>query len=736
VSADGGVAEDRHLLNRFPALRLLGGRSRHIPYVQQLSITECGAACLTMVLGYHGRDVRLDEMRETCSVSRDGVSAATILRAAALYGLRGRGARVSVDELELLDRGTILHWKFNHFVVFDRMVRGGVEIVDPASGRRRVSLEDFGRSFTGVALLLEPGDDFIAGKRKQGHLSLALRTVLRRSRVLPRIVVTSVLIQLFALAVPIFTGQLVDRVAPHGDARLLVVLLVGVGATVVFNLLANLIRSHLLLHLRTLVDAKMTLAFLDHLVNLPFSYFQMRSAGDLLMRLNSNTTVREILTSGLLSGLLDGLLVLIYLVLMMVVCPVMGFVALGFGAAQLAALFLLQGRQRELATQNLQVDAKSHAYQVEMLTSIETLKAMGCEHRATSHWSNLFVDVLNVSLERGRLNASFESVMGTMRLATPLAMLALGATLVMQGRLTLGSMLAVNALGNSFLAPLFTLMASAMQLQLMRSYLERINDVLETPLEQERNVLRRQHNLTGQITLRRVSFRYSPLASNVVQDVSVDIEPGQFVAIVGRSGAGKSTLASLFLGLHRPSTGQILYDGIDLSELDLRAVRQQMGVVIQHHDLFASTISENIALADPSLPLSAIVEAAKLTEIHDDIMAMPLGYQTPLLDRGGAISGGQRQRIALARAIVHRPAILLLDEATSALDSVTEFRIQRALAKLLCTRIVVAHRLSTIVNADLILVMDEGQIVEFGTHRSLLSGGGLYARLVSSKDGR
>jgi len=731
LTADG---QRRQLARRFPALRNLGiGRRRRVPCVEQMAATECGAACLAMVLGYHGRQVPLDELRQLCAVNRDGVSALTLLNAAGLFGLRGRGVRVDLEDLALLERGTILHWEFNHFVVFERLTRHGADVVDPARGRRHVPLAELRRQFTGIALLLEPGADFSPQHRKQSRLLPAARQILLGAGLLPRVLITSVLLQLLGLALPVFTGQLVDHVAPQSDQHLLMVLLVGVGGVVAFTLLATLIRSHLLLHLRTLVDARTTLGFLDHLVSLPFAYFQLRPAGDLMMRLNSNSTIREILTSGVLSTVIDGSLVIIYLVLILVISPVMGLIVLAVGCVELAILLAMRARQRELGAQTLQAEAKSHSYQIEMLTSIETLKAMGCEHRAVAHWSNLFVDVLNASLLRGRFETAIGTLVGTLRTAAPLAILAYGIGLVMQGTMTMGTMMSVAALANSFLGPLFALVSSAMQLQLLGSYLTRINDVLDTPGEQDRARVRAPHRLTGQITLRRVSFRYGPLAPHVVDDVSVDIQPGQFVAVVGCSGAGKSTLASLFLGLHRPSAGQILYDGVDMNELDLRGLRQQVGVVIQQHSLFAMSIRDNIALADPTLPLEAIIEAARMTEIHDEIMAMPLGYQTMLVDRGASVSGGQRQRIALARAVVRRPAILLLDEATSALDTLTEQRIQRALAALRCTRIVVAHRLSTIVGADLILVMDQGKIVEAGRHDQLLRQGGLYQRLVTSR---
>jgi ABC-type bacteriocin/lantibiotic exporter with double-glycine peptidase domain len=718
---------------RFPALLKLGRDRRRVPVVQQLSAAECGAACLTMVLGYFGKTMPLEEVRELCAADRDGVNALTLLNAASLCGLRGRGVKIEIDQLELLERGTILHWQFNHFVVFEQLRAGAVDVVDPALGRRRIPLETFRKQFTGVALLLEPGEGFMPEERRRDYLSRAIKQVLGRTGLLPRILVTSLLVQVAVLAVPMLTAQLVDQVVPRADRHLLGLLAVAVGAMVLFNFVGTLVRGHLLLHLRTLVDVRMTLTFIDHLANLPYSYFQLRSAGDLMMRLNSNSTVRELLTSSVLSGVLDGLMVVLYLAIMVAISPPMGGLVLLCGLANLAVYLMSRSKQRDLAAQSLQLEAKSQSYQVEMLTSMETLKAMGSEPRAVAHWSGLFVDVLNASIERGRLGTTVEAVTSALRLGAPLTILGIGAVLVLQGKLSLGMMLAFDALAVGFLNPLSKLVDTALQLEMMGRTLERLNEVLDSPTEQNASPARRPHRLSGHVALDRVSFRYGPLAPYVVQELSVEIQPGQFVAVVGRSGAGKTTLAHLLIGLYRPTSGKILFDGVELSELDLRSVRQQIGVVTQSHHLFGATIRENVALADPSLPMSAVMEAAKLADIHDDIVAMPLGYHTPLVDRGASISGGQRQRLALARALVRKPALLLLDEATSALDAVSEAKIHRALTELRCTRIVIAHRLSTVRRANLILVIDRGRVIEAGNHQELLAAGGAYAELVATQ---
>jgi len=725
------------LLGRFPALgrlRILG-RRRGVPHIQQTTSADCGAACLAMVLAYHGKQVRLDEVRDVAGAGTRGLDALTLLQVGRWYGLRGRGVKVpEIAQLAFLPPGSILHWGFRHFVVFERW-RGekGAEIVDPAAGRLLAGTETLRRAFTGVALTFEPGDDFEPGRLERRGVGRYLRQIFRQSGLLSRVVVLSVLVQLFALAVPVLTGLLVDRVVPREDQELLAVVGVGLVGVALFYFLAWLLRDYLLLALRTRLDTRMTLDFLDHLVDLPYAFFQQRSAGDLMMRLNSNSTIRELLTTGALSGILDGSLVLLYLAVLFVVSPAMGWLVLGLGMLRVGVFFATRRRQRELMSEALEAEARSRGYQVQMLVGMETLKAAGAEKRSVELWSNLFVDELNVVLDRGRLDAWVNAVLNALAVASPLAILVLGGSLVLEGSLSLGTMLAASALAGSFLVPLTNLVNTSFQLQRMGSYLERLNDVLEAPKEQDRTAVVPAGTLAGHITLEHVSFRYTPLAPMVIKDVSLEIPPGQFIAVVGLSGSGKSTLASLLVGLFLPTSGRVLYDGVDLARLDFRSLRRQIGYVPQAPYLFGSSIRSNIAIGEPSVPYDRVVEAARQAEVHDEIMALPMGYETLLADGGSTLSGGQRQRIALARALLRQPAILLLDEATSSLDALTEERIHRRLSSLRSTRIVIAHRLSTVREADRILVMDDGVLVEGGTHAELLARGGRYAELVATQ---
>ncbi|MCX5742058.1 MAG: peptidase domain-containing ABC transporter [Proteobacteria bacterium] len=716
------------------ALQRIGGRARgRVPYIQQMEAADCGAACLAMVLAYHGRASTLDETRAATGVNR-GTDALSIVRGAEQLGLRGRSVRLEPSDLRFLPPGSILHWDFNHFVVLDRVRRNAVEIVDPAFGRRVIPNDSFSKHFTGIALTFEPSETFVATPPGHSKVWRYLAKLFAQPSLVARISITSITLRVLALALPILTAMVVDRVVPRGDKSLLFVVGAGLGVVVAVQVLAALIRSHLLIELRTKLDTKMTFGFVSHLLSLPYAFFNRRSAGDLLLRVASNTSIREMLTSSLLSTLLDGGLALGYLILLFLLSSVMGFVTLAAGVLQVLVLLLSRRRYSQLAAQDLETQARAQSYLVQMLIGIETLKIAGAEDRALEQWANLYVDQLNVALSRSRMMAALDAINGLLQTTAPLILLTTGTLLVLDGGLSLGGMLATTALAAGFLTPLASLMSSVLQLQLLGSYVERIDDVLSAEPEQRRSGTVTPPRLTGRIEVDHVSFRYGPNDPLVVRDVSLVVPAGSTIAIVGRSGSGKSTLAALLVGLHRPTEGRIIFDGYDLGELDHKLLRQQLGMVPQSPFIFAGSIRSNIALTDPSMSFDQIVAASRRASIDADIRAMAMGYESIVADGGSTLSGGQRQRLALARALVHDPAVLLLDEATSSLDATTERVVMEQLRDLRATRIIIAHRLSTIMRADQIVVMQDGRLVEVGRHDELVRRGGAYAALVADQN--
>lgn len=694
-----------------------------------MAMTECGAASLAMVLAYLGRRVSLDETRINCSVARDGVNALTILRAARWYGLDAGGYRVEDDEdFKDIPRASILHWGFEHFLVFDRIDEEGVHLVDPALGRIYVPIEEFKRQFTGVVLTFEPTEDFEILDTRQKSPFYLLFDIIRESKSLGRIGVLSLLLLLLGIMVPALTSLIIDRIAPQSDHQLLTKVALGVGCVGLFYLATIFLRNRTLADMQIRVDAALAIRFMEHLAKLPYPFLEGRSAGDLMMRANSNERLRELISSDGLSALLDSIFVVAYLAAVMYWSPFVALIALGMGAIQLLFFIIPMGAIRELYSQTTQKEAKAQGLLTQLLLGMATFKASGGEETVTSDWANEFVDQLNCDVDRSRLEGIYLAVSSALEVGGIVVLTIAGAYEVLSGGLSLGEMLAVVALASGFLTPLIGLVRKMTTFLRASILLERLDDVLRTEPERTDG---KEVTLRGGVEVIELGFSYSPASAPVLEDVSLTISPGEFVAIVGASGSGKSTLGLLLLGLYEPDEGGVLYDGVDLDDISLQSFRGQIGVVSQRSQLFAGTIRSNLLFGQKSQPTAAqVISAAKLACIHDDIMRMPEGYDSVISENGESLSGGQRQRLALARALVHRPKILFLDEATSALDTLTEARVQRNLSTIGCTTIVVAHRLSTIRRANTIFVMEEGELVESGNHDALMEEDGVYASLI------
>jgi ATP-binding cassette subfamily B protein len=708
---------------------------RRVPQLTQMNEVECGAVCLAMILTYYGRKTSVSEIRERCGIGRDGLSALSLVKAARTYGLRVRAVALQENDFRYVPLPAIIHWEFNHFLVVERWSLNYVDVVDPAIGRRRISTEEFEAGFTGVVMMFEPGVHFDrqSSAPKMKLLTNMVSYMKQAPLVFVQIIVATLFLELFGLGVPVFTKVVVDQIIPGQMNTVLPLLAEGIILLVLSQFVITLLRAFLLIYLQARIDAQVTLNSFEHLLTLPLQFFLGRSSGDILSRLASNTIIFNMLSNQLISTILDGSLVIVYLVILLSQSLAFGSLALMIGLLQVVLLLCTNGPTRALASRELEAIGKTEGYETEALVGIGTLKAAGAEQQVFQQWTNLFFNQLNSSVRRNYLSSVMGTIMTTLNGLSPLILLWIGAVQVINHTMQVGTMLALSALAGAFLAPLASLVSTGQQLQVVRSHFERVADVMNAEPEQDVEHTQQPPRLTGQIKLEGISFRYGPNAPEVLTHICVHIEAGQKVAIVGRTGSGKSTLGKLLLGLFLPAEGEIFYDGIPLRTLNYQAVRAQFGVVTQEANIFSGSIRQNICFNSPGIGMEQVINAARAAALDEDILQMPMGYETFVSESGNALSGGQRQRLAIARALAHSPAILLLDEATSSLDVVTERRVEQNLKAFACTQIVIAHRLSTIRNADVILVLDQGKLVESGSHEELLARNGHYTTLIQSQ---
>ncbi|HFC11659.1 MAG TPA: peptidase domain-containing ABC transporter [Anaerolineae bacterium] len=714
---------------------LAGLRTRRVPVMLQMSNVECGAAALAMILNYHGYKVSVSDCMRQTSIGRDGLSASSIAKAGRQYGLAVKAFAIeNIKDFQYVALPAIVHWEFDHFVIVEKWQFNKITLIDPAIGRVEIDHATFGKKFTGIVLTLQPGAAFHARQQQEPSMFRKYVSAMLKmpgvTTAISQVLLASICVQLVGITFPFITQIVVDRVLPYRLSNTFTILGIGLIFLIITFTVISYLRSTLLIYLRGKLDMHLMMSFLGHMLRLPASFFEQRSTGDLVMRLGSNAHIRNALSEQAVSAIFDGSLTIGYLTFITWRDPFLGMTSAVLGALHVLVVWSNTKRLEKMARQNLQTNAEEQGYLVEILSGVKTVKAIGAEQAVFEHWTNLFNKYLNVTLNMMQLSARLNTVVTTLNITAPLLLLWIGAQRVLSGNLSLGEMLALNAIALAFLRPLTALVRNAQELKIAGTHLERIRDVLDTELEQHGAAHKELPKLNGHIQFDAVSFRYSDDSPLVLQDISFEIRPKQKIAIVGHTGSGKTTLAMLMLGLYEPASGTILYDGQSAQQFDYSQLREQFGVVLQDSFLFDMSIRQNVALGNPDMPLEQVIHACKLAVIHDDIMRMPLGYETRVGENGESVSGGQKQRISLARALVHNPKLLLLDEATSHLDQATERVIDDNLNQLSSTRIVIAHRLSTVINADHILVMHQGKLVEQGTHQTLLEKNQYYAALI------
>ncbi len=704
-----------------------------VPTVLQMEATECGAASLGMVLGHYGLFIPLETLREECGVSRDGSKASNVLAAARRLGMTGKGYSKRPDALRKMTLPLIVHWNFNHFLVVEGFGKDVVHLNDPAFGRRKVPAEEFDRAFTGIVLQLTPGDQF----KPEGAPPSVIKALKKRAQgsggVLLFLFLVSVALVIPGLVLPAMIRVFIDDVLIQNKADWLRPLLLGMlGAALLQGALVWL-QQRYLLRLYVKLAVASSARFFWTVLKLPISYFMARYAGEIGDRVQLNDKLAGALSGRIAEAGLNLFMIVFYGALLFAYDVKLTLIGLGIASLNLLALRLLSERRVEENTRLQQEAGKLVGVSMSGLQLIETYKASGTESDFFMKWAGYWAKVHNSAQDLAVSTLYLSAGPALLSALSTVAILVFGGRQVMEGRMTVGTLIAYQALFGGLLGPINGMVNFGGLLQDLAADVRRLDDVMDQAPEQtpESNV-DVLTKLSGWVELSKVTFGYVRQAGPLVSELDLHVSPGSRLALVGGSGSGKSTVARLVAGLYEPWEGAITFDGRPRTQTDPAIIQGSVAMVDQDISLFEGTIRENLTLWDPSIPDADIVQAAKDAHIHGEIASRPGGYDAKVEEGGRNFSGGQRQRLEIARALVRNPTILLLDEATSALDPKTEEIIDQNLRRRGCTCLIVAHRLSTIRDADEIIVLDQGKVLERGTHEALMETEGAYAKLMGS----
>lgn len=709
------------------------------PFLKQHDQSDCGAACLGMICKHYKMPIGLNRLRDMTNVSRYGTSMAALAEAAETLGFITRGVRTGYEALMRTELPAILHWEGNHFVVLYHIDKKHVKIADPGIGIRKLAREEFEKGWTNMALLLEYTDQVAENEPTKTSFKRFFPLIKPYTGILIEVFLASVVLSLFGLASPIFMQTIVDQVLVHHDEGLLNLMLIGMVVVALFQMATSTLRTYLIGYVSARLNITMLSHFYRHLLSLPMRFFALRRTGDLTTRFKENATIQRLLTGTTVSAVLDFVMLFIYLGLMFyynaeLTLVMLIFVPLSVGLTLIYTPILKSFSQRAFLARSEQSSVL-----IDSLRGIDVVKAEAIERTTRWHWEDKFTNEVHIGFRRLKMQMLFGAGGNMINLLSNTVILWYGATLVIAGNLSVGQLMAFNALIGNVMGPILGLIGIWPQVQEARIALDRLNDVYDTPMEKARQsgqglILK---HIEGHLVFDNVFFRYGVGSDEpyVLSNIDLNIESGQKIAIVGRSGAGKTTLVKLVSRLFDPSEGRVTLDGVDVRDFEPNWLRHQVGMVMQDPFLFSGTIAENIAMGQTDVDMDHLIDISKLACVHDFVRDLPLGYDTKVGEQGMGLSGGQNQRIAIARALFHNPKLLIFDEATNALDTESEQAIQANLDLFLKDRtaLIIAHRLSTVKDADLIVVLDKGHIVELGHHNELMMQHGLYAHMCGQQ---
>ena len=706
------------------------------PTIFQMEATECGAASLAMICVYWGKHIPLEQMRVETGVSRDGCNARNIMRAARRFGMECHAYRKEPDSLKTLEMPCLIHWNFNHFVVLEGFKGDSAYLNDPAIGRRKLTMEELDEGFTGVVLTFKPTESFEKVKKENTLLPLVLKRLDGQKEALAQLICLGLLLILPGLILPVLSQLFLDEILGSGGVQWFGKFLGFMAATILFRTLLELYRSKLLRNMQNKLVLLSAREFLGKLFRLPVNFFDQRSAGDLVGRIENNDNVNVFITGNLAGIVLDIFVAVFYLVLLLTYNPVMtaiGMVGIVFN------MILAKATSEKISTmiQKLQQDkGKLVGAVCAGLSVTSTLKASGAESVYSARILGYEAKASSMEQQISRTQTIIGALPGVIGNIIDVVILIVGAMYVINGRMTLGMLSAFSTLFSSFSDPVEELVSFVQQIQTLKADMERVDDIMRHPVDEKFDGHQvkemPQAKLSGRVDLEDISFGYSRLAKPLVTDFSFSLTPGSSVAFVGSSGCGKSTMSKIVSGLYRPWSGSVRFDGVPMEEIPPEVLHASVSTVSQNITLFSGTIRDNLTLWNPAILEKDMINAAKDACIHEVITQKPGAYDFKLAEGGANLSGGQRQRLEIARALATNPTILIIDEATSALDPITEKKIIDNIKRRGCTCIIVAHRLSAVRNSDEIIVMHAGSIVERGSHEELSSIDGYYRQFMAT----
>lgn len=710
-----------------------------VPVIMQMEALECGAACLAMVCAYYEKWIPLEKIRIDCGVSRDGSNAKNMLVAARSYGLVAKGYRYDVEDLKSKGKfPCIIHWNFNHFVVLNGFKKGKVVINDPAKGTYTVTDEVFDTSYTGVCLMFEPSDSFVPEGKPESVIKFAFSKMKDAKSAIVFSIVCSVIASLMGIILPGFSRIFLDRLLTYQNPDWFYPFIIALSVISLLSVIVSGVQALFFNKINGKLSVVGNMTFLWKVMHMPMAFFSQRMAGDIQNRQNTNANIANQFVNIFAPIALDAAMMIFYLVVMIRYSPLLSAIGIISILVNILVSHVISKIRVNISRVQMRDAGKLAGATVAGIEMIETIKSSGAENGFFAKWAGYQASVNKQRVKTEALEQYVGQLPSFVSLLTNTAIMMLGVYFAMEGSFTVGMIMAFQGFLASFYAPASKIITAGQSITEMRTSMERIEDVMSYPDDvcyQSENILSDDDDfekLKGNIELKNVSFGYSPLGEPLIKDFNLSVKTGGKVAIVGGSGCGKSTIAKLISGLYTPAGGEILFDGKPIREIDRSVFTGSVSVVDQDIILFEDTIANNIKMWDNSIEDFEMILAAHDAQIHEDILQRVGGYRYKLSEGGKEFSGGQRQRLEIARALAQDPTVIILDEATSALDAKTEFEVVKAIENRGITCIVIAHRLSTIRDCDEIIVLDNGVIVERGTHDELYAKGGKYTELVSN----